>query len=100
MILSRNYIKTVVTDFFRNKPVKRVFLFGSYARGEAIESSDVDLFIELDENSKPNYFELAGIWEQVQSIMKKNVDFVHKHPFLKKRFEDYINKDKILIFEK
>ncbi len=100
MILSNDYIKNVATLFFRDKPVKKVFLFGSYARGEAKESSDVDLFIELDENNKPNYFQLAGMWEEVQNSMKKNVDLVHKHRFLKQRFEDYINKDKILLFEK
>ena len=39
-----NQIKT----FFTNKPVKKVYLFGSYARGEADENSDVDLLIDWD----------------------------------------------------
>ena len=29
--------------FFSDKPVKKVYLFGSFARGEADENSDVDL---------------------------------------------------------
>jgi uncharacterized protein len=100
LIFNREYIKRIAADYFRNKPVKKVYLFGSYARGEADESSDVDLFIELDENNKPDYFQLAGMWEEVQNEMKKNVDLVHKYRFLKQRFEEYINNDKILLFEK
>ena len=41
-------IKKTVTNYFRDKPVKKVYLFGSYARGEADENSDVDLLVDLD----------------------------------------------------
>ena len=39
-----NQIKTI----FAHKPVNKVYLFGSYARGEADENSDVDLLIGWD----------------------------------------------------
>lgn len=100
MILSKEYITHTVQDFFKDKPVKKVFLFGSYARGEANEKSDVDLFLVLDEDRKVNFFEMAGMWQDFQDTLKKNVDLVHQHPFLKERFTNYINKDKILLFEK
>ncbi|GAA4464905.1 hypothetical protein GCM10023093_16190 [Nemorincola caseinilytica] len=37
MILTIEHIKKVITDYFAQKPVKRVWLFGSYARVEADE---------------------------------------------------------------
>ncbi len=48
MILSTEHIKQVIYDFFVKKPVKKVWLFGSYARGEADDSSDVDVLVDID----------------------------------------------------
>lgn len=47
-MLTIEQIRQTVSDYFKDKPVKRVHLFGSYARGEADEHSDVDLLIDLD----------------------------------------------------
>jgi predicted nucleotidyltransferase len=47
MQLSASQINQIQT-FFTDKPVKKVYLFGSYARGEADENSDVDLLIDWD----------------------------------------------------
>lgn len=88
-----NQIKT----FFADKPVKKVYLFGSYARGEADENSDVDLLIDWD------YSQHIGLnyvfWkEEIKKILHKEVDFVSVNyiaPFI----EEYINKDKKLIYE-
>jgi predicted nucleotidyltransferase len=88
-----NQIKT----FFADKPVKKVYLFGSYARGEADENSDVDLLIDWD------YSQHIGLnyvfWkEEIKIILHKEVDFVSVNyiaPFI----EEYINKDKKLIYE-
>jgi uncharacterized protein with HEPN domain len=37
-MLSVEQIKSVVSDYFRDKLMKKVWLFGSYARGEARET--------------------------------------------------------------
>jgi uncharacterized protein len=42
MILTNENIKQVVQDYFQDKPVSKVYLFGSYERGDANEDSDVD----------------------------------------------------------
>ena len=88
-----NQIKT----FFADKPVKKVYLFGSYARGEADENSDIDLLIDWD------YTKYIGLnyvfWrEEIETILNKDVDFVSTDyiaPFI----EEYINNDKKLIYE-
>jgi uncharacterized protein len=51
-MLTVQQIKDTVTDYFKDKPVKRVYLFGSYARGDAKENSDVDLLLDLDYGKK------------------------------------------------
>ena len=99
MYLSEDQIKTI-QSFFQDKPVKKVYLFGSYARRDANENSDVDIYLVLnDDNKKLNYFELAGMWDEVQNKLNKKVDMVHQHPFLKERFLNRINADKILLLE-
>lgn len=96
MNLSTLEINQIIT-FFTDKPVKKVYLFGSYARGEADENSDVDLLIDWDYTKKIglNYV----FWrEDIEKILNKDVDFVsvdYVAPFIEK----YINDDKKLIYE-
>ena len=48
MILSQQEIKNYVEDFFKDKPVNKVWLFGSYARGDYNDESDVDILISFE----------------------------------------------------
>ena len=52
MILSQEHIKQTAQRYFKDKPVKKVYLFGSYARGDAQENSDMDILVELDYKRK------------------------------------------------
>ena len=88
-----NQIKT----FFADKPVKKVYLFGSYARGEADVNSDIDLLIDWD-YTKHIGWEYAGWWEEIRLLLKKDVDFVSIN-YISPTIEKYINNDKILIYE-
>ena len=45
-MLSIEEIKSYITPVVEKYPVDKVILFGSYARGDASETSDVDLVIE------------------------------------------------------
>lgn len=96
MNLSQTQINQIKT-FFSDKPVKNVYLFGSFARGEADENSDVDLLIDWD------YSKIVGLeyimWlDDIKDLLKKDVDFVSKK-WVSPLIEDYINKDKILLYE-
>lgn len=52
--------------------VQEIYLFGSYARGEADESSDLDFLVFGGENFKPTMiFSLA---EDLREVLKKDVD--------------------------
>lgn len=44
---SLDYIRQVLAEYFADKPVRRVQVFGSYARGEATAESDLNLLVEL-----------------------------------------------------
>ncbi|MEJ0054972.1 MAG: nucleotidyltransferase domain-containing protein [Bacteroidota bacterium] len=45
--------KKLLQRYFMNRPIRRAYVFGSYARKTAIrERSDLDILVELD-HSKP-----------------------------------------------
>jgi uncharacterized protein len=87
----------LLKEYFKDKPVLKVYLFGSYARGEADEASDIDLLVDLD----ANHYDLAWAYlemrEELPVLMNKKVDFATK---LSKYIVENVNKDKILIYEK
>ena len=96
MILTRENIKQVVQDYFKDKPVSKVYLFGSYARGDANENSDVDIIFSLIENTRISYFGLAGYVVDLEKKFSKNVDLI-EDKFIFPEIKEQINKEKILL---
>ncbi len=58
----------------RKHGVARIQVFGSFARGEANESSDLDLLIEV-EGPTPPWFP-GGLVADLQSLLGRRVDVV------------------------
>jgi uncharacterized protein len=75
-MLTAEQIKQTVSEYFRDKPVKKVYLFGSYARGEATEESDVDLLLEIVEDAAVTYFTLGGYLADMRDRFQRKVDIV------------------------
>jgi predicted nucleotidyltransferase len=80
-------------DFLQKKyGVVNISLFGSYARQEQTEESDIDLLVEFD---IPSLNKLAGLEIFLEESFKQNVSIVRKHKRLKPRFIEIISKDMI-----
>ena len=70
--------------------VERLYIFGSTARGEAGDDSDVDLFFD-HEKGKLGLFELMDVKERAASILGVKADIMTRnglHPRLRKRIEE------------
>lgn len=99
-MLTTEQIKQTVTDYFRDKPVKKVYLFGSYARGEANESSDVDLLVDLD-YGKGVGWQFYGWHEELKDIFKRKVDVVSSGALRPDRyFTKFVEAQKKLLYAK
>lgn len=98
MILTTENIKQVITGYFAEKPVKKVWLFGSYARGEADDESDVDVLIEIDYKSLVG-LEYFGWKEELSDRLHKKVDIVSAG-WENKHIKPFIDKDKYIIYER
>ena len=65
-------ITSLVKPIAQKYRVQEIYLFGSYARGEADESSDLDFLVFGGENFKRTMiFSLA---EDLREVLKKDVD--------------------------
>ena len=70
-------------------------LFGSTARGEQKEYSDIDLFVDTE---TPNPFLLMDAKEFLENATGSSVDIVRNHQNLNPRLKKRILKDGVLIF--
>ena len=50
--MSTNVLINEIVDYFKTQPVLKAWLFGSYARGEEDENSDVDILVIFDDCAK------------------------------------------------
>ncbi|BAS57993.1 nucleotidyltransferase family protein [Leptolyngbya boryana CZ1] len=66
--------KPLLRDQYR---VTEVGIFGSYARGEQTETSDVDVLIDYEE--APTLFKLVELRGFLSELMGVKVDVVTKH---------------------
>ncbi|MCS7178934.1 MAG: nucleotidyltransferase family protein [Anaerolineae bacterium] len=68
--------------------ITRIGIFGSLARGEATDASDVDVVVELE---RPDLLLLVGIKQELEEILQRPVDVVRyrerMNPLLKKRID-------------
>lgn len=97
MQLSSQHIKTI-RHFFSGLPVKKAYLFGSYSRNEADDNSDIDLLVELD-HSTPIGMRFFSYSDELQHLLKKKVDIVSDEG-ISKYVRPYIDKEKVLIYER
>lgn len=73
----------------RQLGVEHLYLFGSTARGEADEDSDVDLFFDY-EKGKLGLYELMDVKEQTSRILGRKADIMTRdslHKVLRSRIE-------------
>ena len=80
----RNYQKDVADQY----NILTIGIFGSIAREEDVEDSDVDVVIRV---SQPDLFMIAGIKNDLEKRLCRPVDIItysdNMNPFLKKRID-------------
>lgn len=63
-----------IVDVARARGASRVRVFGSIARGEGTEASDVDFLVDLELDR--NLFDLGGLVMDLRDLLKRDVDVV------------------------
>lgn len=90
--------KVIIQDYFKDKPVLKAYVFGSYARGDADEKSDIDLLIDWDYANLKG-LDAIGYELELKEALNKEIDLVSQKwmsPYIAK----YVERDKVLVYAK
>ena len=86
-------------SYFQSQPVLRAYLFGSVARGEQTQDSDIDILVELDYELGADFYQFLDMQEHLSALLNTHVDLVSANglsPYIK----PFIDQEKQLIYEK
>ena len=85
--------------YFSTKPIKKAYVFGSYAKNEENSDSDVDFLVDLDYEAGADYFIFMEMQEELSKLLQIKVDLVSSNG-LSKFIAPIIEKEKKLIYER
>ena len=88
-------IREIVTPIARRFGVDRMWLFGSYARGDFTPDSDLDF--RLDKGAIRGYFQLGGFHNALMDALGMKIDLVETDS-LEDEFLAQIAEDEVIIY--
>ena len=96
--LPREVLEGIVENITSAVPTVAIYIFGSYARGEADSDSDIDICVEYENGF--SLFLLGGLGKQLEDMLGIPVDIVcgedSFYPRAKKRYLE----DRVLVYER
>ena len=66
-------LRTIKPDLQQEFPLRQMALFGSWARDEQTETSDVDILVDVDPSIGLRFVTLA---DRLESVLERHVDLV------------------------
>lgn len=96
-VLSLDAIKNTIIPICSEYPIRKLGVFGSYARGQADEESDIDLVIEFD--SEIGLFAFSGLKVRLENVLKRKIDLVEPETMFDS-IRINMEKEVIVIYEK
>ncbi len=94
----RDNLYNDMISVIKNFGVKKAILFGSRARGDYKNNSDIDLAFIFNNNDKDNFIKMQAKLEELNTLYK--FDVIDFNALKNDKFKEEILKDGIVIFEK
>lgn len=94
-IYTLDEIKSIAAPIARQYGVAAMYLFGSYARGEATPKSDLDF--RIDKGQLRSLFQLSGMQLALENGFQKNLDLLTTQ-MLTPQFLNDIRPEEVLIY--
>jgi predicted nucleotidyltransferase len=91
----RTQIIDSIINYLKQNQVKEISLFGSFARNEMKESSDIDILVEYKRGT--TLLDIVRMKQELNELLGYNVDLVSKNA-VKRSLMNYIEKDLQVIY--
>ena len=89
-------LRTTLTPIAKRYGLKKLSVFGSVARGEATENSDVDLLVDTPKGW--GLFELGGLYADIENVLSCSFDLVTTG-IEDQQFLNRIKQDEVILYE-
>ena len=76
MVYSLDEITRRITPVVQAYGIRSVYLFGSYARNEATEQSDIDLLVDTSGTALQSLFSLGQLYCDLEKALDKKIDLI------------------------
>ncbi len=87
-------LKQYKSEHANDYGITQLGVFGSVARDDANENSDVDVVIQL---KKPNLFALSNIRQELEERLKKHVDIIRVRDRMNQFLKEQIFKEAVYV---
>jgi predicted nucleotidyltransferase len=107
MIYSLEQIKELAEPIAHKYGLNALWVFGSYARGEATEDSDVDFLLDFTDSIATSLCGYLDMINEFEQILGKKVDIISTSTLYGTRIRKYfsrfmniVDNERILLYEK
>ncbi|MCL2087399.1 MAG: nucleotidyltransferase domain-containing protein [Oscillospiraceae bacterium] len=76
MIYTLKELSEKISPIARKYDIPTVYIFGSYARGDATDDSDVDVLIQRKGSKIVTMFDMGGLYNDLDEKLCKSLDLV------------------------
>ena len=90
-VYSLKEIKRIIKPILNKYGINDIYLFGSYARGEAKSNSDIDIY--CDKGNIKTLIDQGELEEELESALNKEVDIIFTTSILDEYFKEQIKED-------
>ena len=79
MVFSMEEIRNRIAPIAKKYGLRAVFVFGSYARGEATADSDIDLLIDRTGSNIRGMLDMGNLYNELCASYGKEIDLITTH---------------------
>ena len=76
MIYTIEEIRRIITPIAKKYRLPAVYLFGSYARGDATETSDLDFLVDTTGTELRSLLSLGALYTELEEAFQKPIDLI------------------------
>lgn len=92
-VYSLKQLKAIIKPIFQKYEINEIYLFGSYARGEATKDSDVDIY--CSKGNVRSLIDQGRLIDELKTALNKEVDIVFDTSEMNDYFKKQIMEDMI-----